>query len=103
MIGLLFLTSQAGITFSHGARVVFNFLSAGEQRLLSEKLPTLLINYRKPENKHRVRKLNMPGESVYVLSINDLRIFFKVLSPASFEILDIADRLMLERFSKKSA
>jgi hypothetical protein len=103
MSPLFFISAQLKLTFSHGARVVFNFLSAEEQRLLSEKLPTLLANYRKPENKHRIRKLSLPGEQVFVLSINELRIFFKVHAAASFEILDITDRQMLERFSKKSA
>ncbi|MCU0433857.1 MAG: hypothetical protein MUC87_10420 [Bacteroidia bacterium] len=103
MISLLFLSTQPKLTFSHGARVVFNFLSAEEQRLLYEKLPQLLVNYRKPENKDRIRKINIPGKPVYVLSINDLRIFFQAVTPGSFDILDITDRQMLERFSKKTA
>ncbi|MCA6364381.1 MAG: hypothetical protein IM638_15195 [Bacteroidetes bacterium] len=103
MISLLFISNRVNLTFSHGARVVYNFLSVDEQRFLNEKLPALLINYRKPENKDRIRKINLPDYPVYILSINELRVFFKVLSPSQFEILDITDKQMLERFSKKSA
>jgi hypothetical protein len=92
------LFSLPNLTFTNGARIVFNFLEQGEKQLLSEKLSSLLISNHNPENSKDIRILDISGKRVFVLSINNLSIFFETKESSGFNILDITDKRILARF-----